>query len=654
MVCLAHSDDRIALRCVKLARSLALLGAYTVVGGEMIFSNTVYLQTALFNLLAVNSSLREADSFAQLTPSIEKLAQLSQTESLIADRGHWEWNGIEIYGSGFRSVLHAHDKSVGWFAGYAPVDHKLSGIQFSTSPFLNDARSAQFEIAQQLGLGTWQLPLPSPVYQRKNGDLENWWRMKVPTGETYWLRDVDAWLSQEVPQPMSATAQAKVYRENKVSSSVTGIESFELKDLLDPSYLRSRLFRILNCRDQAKSYKVCGNFARASRGVYDYPFESSDYSEVVGYYSIQRAMQWHLNIQNDAQKKFFTDFGLSGPIDIFVRAEDTSGGGPAYAPVGKSVGSSNPIIFITTGEESEDATEFKFFSKDSDVYFHEFSHHVLYRSIKPPATKSEDGITVVVVQPRALQEGLADYFTYAMTGNNRLAESSSLSGFLREGNVQEPLTANLFDPPELGKAYDIGDVISSTLWKLRQQFSTWQGEYNQIDKITWDAIDLLPEVATLYQFACAVYVSAGQLEKQTNSTAGSLTGPIATEFADRLFFENTTVASGAVCPSVSSLLKVADTLDGQESVLPALSGEKTRIEFTGESPDALPPFSGSLYRPQQVRKTWCGVVGYESKTAASRSVVLLIIAPLLIGRMPRRFFGWMRQFRKKGRAAAAK
>ena len=54
MGCLAHTDDRIALRCVKLARSLALLGAYTVVGGEMIFSNTVYLQTALFNLLAVN------------------------------------------------------------------------------------------------------------------------------------------------------------------------------------------------------------------------------------------------------------------------------------------------------------------------------------------------------------------------------------------------------------------------------------------------------------------------------------------------------------------------------------------------------------------------------------------------------------------------
>jgi hypothetical protein len=619
----------------------------------MVFTNTVYLQTALLNLLAVNSSLHEDASFTQLTPAVLKSSQFSQKESLIADRGHWKWNGIEIYGSGFRYLLPSGDRTNGWFAGYAPAQQQLSEIFFSTSPFLHDAKSAQFEMAQKLGVGTWRIPLPSPIYHRKNGELENWWRVVLPNRQTYWLRDSDSWLSEEVPQAMGATAQVKVYRENKVASSAAGIELIELSDLLNPSYLRSRLFRILNCLDNAKSYDVCGNFARASRDVYDYPFDSPEYSEMVGYYSIQRAMQWHLNIQSDAQKKYFADFGLAGPIDVFVRAEDTFGAGPAYAPVGRSVGTTNPIIFITTGEESEEATDLKFLSKDSDVFFHEFTHHVLYRSVKPPAITDVDGGSIVV-QPRALQEGLADYFTYAITGNNLLAESSSNSGFLRNGNFQGPLFERLFDPPEIEKAYDIGDVISATLWKLRQQLSIWQGEYNQIDKIAWDAIDLLPEVATLYQFACAVYVAAGDLEKQSNLSAGTLTGPIAAEFVERLFFENTTVDSGAFCPNASDLLKFADTLDEQESVLPPLSGEKTLVEFTGESPDALPPFSGSLYLPQQTRKTWCGVVAYESETTGSTGILLLLCAPLLIGWIPRRFFEWIHRFQEILRAAAAK
>lgn len=604
----------------------------------MAFINTVHLQSALLNLLAANSSLLEDGTFTQLTPSLVESENRLTSGALIADKGHWRWNGIEVYGSSFRFLLPSSDRQMGWFAGYAPALSSLSEIQFATSPFVNDGQSAQQEMARQLGVGTWHIPRPTPIYQRSGVELENWWRVQIPAGHIYWLRDSDAWLAQEVPEPMSATAQVRVYRENKVASALSGIESFELRDLLDPSYLRSRLFRILNCLDFPKSYKVCGNYARSSRGVYNYPFESNEYSEMAGYYSIQRAMEWHRNIQSESQKQFFSDFGLAGPLDVFVRAEDTSGGGPAYAPVGRSVGSANPIIFITTGGEIEDSGDLQYLTKDSDVYFHEFTHHVLYRSVKPPPITSGPDDGNQIIQPRALQEGLADYFTYAITGNNKLAESSSPSGALREANVQDALFLELFDPPDINKAYVIGTILSSTLWNLRQQLSIWNGEYNQIDKIAWDAIDLLPEVATLYQFACAVYISAGELEKQSNLAAGSLSGPIATEFAARLFFENTSVATGAVCPAVSSVLTIADTLDGQESVLPSLSAEKSRVEFTGDSPPALPPFSGSLYLPQQVRKTWCGVVGSESKRSTSGWTLLILMLPLFIAWKPRRFF----------------
>lgn len=616
----------------------------------MVFTNTVYLQSAILNLFAVNASLHDQNSYPQLTPAVEMTMNFNRSGSLIAEKGHWRWNGIEVYGSDFRYLMLPGQEPSYWFAGHAPSSGGVNQVRFTSSPFRRDSRSVQLKIAEKLGVGSWHIPLPVPLYQRKRFELENWWRVQLRSGHVYWLRDADDWLGLELPNELSAGAMALIYRENKVASASSGLEEIELKDLLDPTYLRNRLFRILNCRDQVKSLRVCGNFARSLRSLYDYPFETPEYSEMVGYYSIQRAMEWHRSIQSDEQKAYFSDFGLVGPIDVFVRAADPAGSGPAYAPVGSSVGSSNPIIFVTSGDEFDNSNDLMYLSKDSDVFFHEFSHHVLYRSIKPPKPL-ESGTQFV--QPRALQEGLADYFTYAMTGNNRLAESSDSSGALREGNDPDPLNFTLFDPPNIYNAYSIGTTISSTLWKLRQQASVWKGEYNQIDKVVWDAIDLLPEVATIYQFACAVYVSAGNFEKQTNATPGSLTGPIATEFVARSFFESEAIAEGAICPGISSLLKDADVLDEQESVLPPLTGEKPRIEFTGESPAALPPFSGSLYLPLQSRTTWCGVLSGNAQKS-NKGALLIIAFPLLIGWMPRKFFRSMHRLLQKRRGAVAK
>lgn len=600
---------------------------YRELGAAMAFTNTVLLHSAVINLLSSHSLLEKDPHEQPLTPAFHTLQNVGLRRHQIADFGRWKWRGVEIYGTDFRFLDATGRHSAPWFAGFAPSVSDSSAISFSSTPYRHDSRSAQRSLARHFSVGSWHVPLPTPIYQRRGYDLENWWQVKLPSGRHFWLRDSDDALFLEDPVRLHANAKAVLYRENKVASAAAGLEEIELRDLLDPSFLRNALFRILNCREQVKSLDVCGNYARSQRGFYDYPFESFEYSEMVGYYSIQRAMDWHLNIQSNEQKAFFSKFGLVGPIDVFVRAADSSGGGPFYAPVGSSVGSANPIIVVTTGDEFDDSNELRYLSKDSDVFFHEFTHHVLYRSVQPPAPR--DG--AVFVQPRALQEGLADYFTYAITGNNRLAESTDASGALRQGNAEGALPLELFDPPEIGNAYLIGDLISSTIWKLRQQLSVWQGEYNQIDKIVWDSFDLLPKAATLYQFACAVYVSAGNFEKENNVAAGSLTGPITAEFVARAFFESAVVAEGALCPNASTVLRDADILEDQDSVLPPVSGEKEPTEFTGASSAALPPFSGSLYIPQQSRKTWCGVVSLGGGTAAATGRVALVIPMLIAG-----------------------
>lgn len=149
----------------------------------------------------------------------------------------------------------------------------------------------------------------------------------------------------------------------------------------------------------------------------------------------------------------FLNFNLNGPIDVFVMSDDSNG--PAYSPRSNSLNTNNPVITVPDkyGNLSN-------LARDSDVFFHEFTHHVLYRSVKPKTGSS---------QARSIQEGLADYFTYAMTGNNTLAESVQDGEPLRsatvETNISEETFAPNFDP------YPAGVLLSSVLWKLRSNLA---------------------------------------------------------------------------------------------------------------------------------------------------------------------------------------
>lgn len=585
------------------------------------FTAGVLTPTLALTLMTPSANLDGgAEPYSLLRAHFPPSVAGGEQKLLRTQAGRWLWNGIELHSSDFKVAYakNQQDRMV-WFSGKIPdsaaISQSLSVPWRSHSLHPTQVRSL---FAERLRVGSWQIPDPQPVIHIQP-EPSAWWKIVLPQNKrVFWLRESDGYWGEENPVELGVDALGLLYKENKVASTASGLEEIPLVDLLDSSYLRNRLFRVLNCKDKAPSFKICGNFARSSDGRYEYPPESLEYSEMVGYYSIQRAAQWHRGIQSEEQKKVFGDFGLTGPIDVFVRAIQR--GAPSYSPRGSSVGSGNPVIYVPFSDDDLGLTNL---SIDSDVYFHEFAHHIVYRSVIPPKGN--------YVQSYAIHEGLSDYFTYAITGNNVLAESVEVDGVLRSGNLTANFSAQVLDFNGQQQAfYPAGELLSSVLWKLRAQLGAWKDGYFKMDKVVWDSIDLLPAQATLYQLACAIVKQSELFEKSEELAANSLRDVIVSEMVQRQLFANATVDPATGCPAVSDLLKGIDEQESQPSALPPLDAKPPAV-FTGAAASALPPFAGSLYQPVQQKRVLCGDLSSDGKAASLPLSGLMIMAlPLFV------------------------
>jgi hypothetical protein len=188
-------------------------------------------------------------------------------------------------------------------------------------------------------------------------------------------------------------------------------------------------------------------------------------------------------------------------LKIFVRTEtpsasvnrcgkDTTPDNAQYLWSGPT-GSGNPEILIGYGGYPQPCGSLNELGKDMDVILHEFGHHIVYR-----------GLSNTKNQSVALHEGFADYFTYAITGNNLLAENSNPGQIaLRQGNVRSGQTLNHF----LSRAdggyisvmdylvypHRVGEFWSAILWELRTSLGRDAAGQFKMDKIVWDSIDLI-------------------------------------------------------------------------------------------------------------------------------------------------------------------
>lgn len=362
----------------------------------------------------------------------------------------------------------------------------------------------------------------------------------------------DGSILSQSPLAFHATATAHIFKENKIASAAEGEVDVTLDNLSSAEKLENEIIKVVNCRTELPS-AGCIQTTGTGGDFTSIPWGNEAYDEIISYYAIMRASSWHRKIMNwdsnSGTAKWGNsrlNFGLSSTnrLTVYSRAKTMSAAGSGtldnaqYLPAGSS-GEGTPEIVIGTGWETGQGPErhLRYLGKDADVSMHEFGHHIVFRSIQD--TGGESG---------AMHEGLADYFTYAITGNNKLAESITKTGApLREGNVQgnisEYITAN---------AHIAGQFFSSTLWDVRAALGTWQEGVEKSDKIIWDAVDYVPYNSSYYQFIAAMAKTTDNFAAANGGDAVSLKEKMFNVFHSRGFLEAPT--GNGVLPKASSTI----------------------------------------------------------------------------------------------------
>lgn len=404
-----------------------------------------------------------------------------------------------------------------------------------------------------------------------------------------------------------------LYEENSRASAAKGLENITLPGLKeDGTRLEHDAFRVVNCQKSEPS-PTCPQVAVGGAGG-DYsaiPFNSESYDELTAYHALSRAMDWHKRIMElysapDAGSRWGADKGTLGftpnkRLTVFTRAKSLTQNGTytldnaQYLPRGQ-VGTGAPEIIVGTGWEPDQGGRtraFQYLGRDADVSMHEFGHHVVFR-----------GITEVEGQSLAMHEGYADYFTYAITGNNKLAESILASGLpLREGNLAGPVK-NYFSVP----AHRAGQYVSSVLWELRSAIATTD-DPGRADKIIWDSIDLVPAAAQYYDMVKGVAQAAQVYALLRNQDPVALKEAIYKVFYERGFIK---------------------TPQGNGD-LPEASAELAAVSGSGSGASGIDANTPSVVENKQTKKKgWCGVVAGTQGQAEGNFGWLVLLLPLAL------------------------
>lgn len=419
---------------------------------------------------------------------------------------------------------------------------------------------------------------------------------------------------EELPLAFHLTGSARIFKENDVASAREGMALVALPDLNgEGNRLSHPLFDIKNCNLQVVSSTKCTFRADAPGGDYTIiDYENVSYDEVVAYFALTRAMQWYRDLMREQESLFpgektwaelDKDFGLgSGKerLTVFVRAQSAKPGGgftldnAVYLPAG-SDGLSDPEIVIGSGWEADQASVprgLQYLGKDTDVSMHEFGHHVIYRAI-----------TEIKGQSLAMHEGFADYFTYAITGNNLLAESVVSTGVplrsaTRKGTLDQYPPAST--PPHLA-----GEFWSSVLWDIRMQIGPWVDEFHKFDKILWHAVDLMRNDETYYGAISAISRSAQSFAETVGEDPVGL---------KKIIFQNFYLRGFIQAPQGDGTLPAASQL------------------LTTSSP-AAPGLSGSSSTPQAKKKPTndeSGVFGLSCAIGTRHAASPLDLGTLLV------------------------
>ncbi len=301
------------------------------------------------------------------------------------------------------------------------------------------------------------------------------------------------------------------------------------------------------------------------------------FAEVSLFTNANRALDWF-------ESHGYVNFGDKA-IRIVVHAEFPGGdtNNALYQP-----GSDFPTIFVGNG----DGQVLQNLALDYDVVAHEFGHHVVYHTIKNIQQES-----------LVLHEGLADFFTFAKTGNACLGESicPSSSNICAVPNRCLRTADNdyTYDDPNLPpEAHLQSQFISGMLWDLIHVDGI---DSSILVEMLIKAIDLFVTDSG-YQHLVLALLMVDEADFQ-----GTHCQTIYNRALERGLKEK---ISAFDCSQISALVESSgglSSVSGEEQVSSVTQGGSTSSRSSS---------------------TWCGAIGIDPNNSVS--IFILLTLPLLV------------------------
>ena len=288
-----------------------------------------------------------------------------------------------------------------------------------------------------------------------DGEPQLVWEVQLKRGTRRWFAQADAnRLYYLINNTLHATKEAFVYYPN-----INGEGEMVSIDTDADGFLRNCCFHSLPYGKEPLMID--------SEAVRFLP-DDRRYAELAAYAFVNRMLE------------FFQGLGYrwedSHPVQLSVHAQNINtkrlSNNASYEPANTTRGAR---ILIADGDNHT----LQNLPLDFDVVAHEFSHHVVYRTLK---ARHEQAI--------ALHEGLADYFTYSATGDSCLGESiCPLGSPICYVDGQCLRTAENDLQIETGQGqHTKGQVISALLWDLHAQ---WNIPATKVLRIVFDTVESL-------------------------------------------------------------------------------------------------------------------------------------------------------------------
>ncbi len=320
-------------------------------------------------------------------------------------------------------------------------------------------------------------------------------------------------------------AKASVYRFNPTSSK--NVETLDLALAPTAEKLSNPFLLSLNCVDrksvrdlnvsgfkakvhtcdveQLATADASGDFIYAPSDVAGAMASRSDeFSEVSMYYHSAKAYEFFRNLQgspdaqvvNDKPLRVVANFqipaGISTgnilaagdpntPLETFSNAFFSPAGGGLGAIFQQLYGFKDGGLWFGQGPQRD-------YAYDGDVVYHEFGHAVVDATLKLEAWHID--ARGAIDAPGAMNEGLADYFSSAITGDPEVGEYAAKDISQNSGVLRTLANQDKCPTAVIGEVHFDSTLFSGALWDARSALPT--GDRGKFDAAIYKAMRTNP------------------------------------------------------------------------------------------------------------------------------------------------------------------